>query len=211
MLSQNGVPVAREQWMLALFAELQQLAKLLDGKDDDQYQLALAKWHQAVIDPNETLSGQVMKTLADKGLDHGAWVMALAKEYQQQLLNYPLSAAALASFEAEAQASIESQLQMEAADRLNFDDFLVQYFADEQPRKQSVSEVFVVNLGRCPVAVGLRQCSRARARMWYGFRLSGAGSGAAVLSSGGHPSRWPTRDFQTQLSVATGRTQLYRL
>ncbi len=30
--------------------------------------------------------------------------MALAKEYQQQLLNYPLSAAALASFEAEAQA-----------------------------------------------------------------------------------------------------------
>ncbi|HDS1210549.1 TPA: glutamate--cysteine ligase [Shewanella algae] len=139
MLSQNGEPVAREQWMLALFAELQQLATLLDGKDDDQYQLALAKWHQAVIDPNETLSGQVMKTLADKGLDHGAWVMALAKEYQQQLLNYPLSAAAQASFEAEAQASIESQLQMEAADRLNFDDFLVQYFADE-PAKEAVSQ-----------------------------------------------------------------------
>lgn len=80
-----------------------------------------------------------MKTLADKGLDHGAWVMALAKEYQQQLLNYPLSAAAQASFEAEAQASIESQLQMEAADRLNFDDFLVQYFADE-PAKEAVSQ-----------------------------------------------------------------------
>jgi glutamate--cysteine ligase len=129
MLQRQGVAISRLQWMQELFAELAQVAVLLDGTDSQQYQEALAYWQQAVIDPDKTLSGRVLANLASSGQSHGAWVKGLAEQYRQQLLDYPLSDATIAAFEAEAAASIAKQQQMEQEDQLSFDDFLAQYFA----------------------------------------------------------------------------------
>ncbi|QUN04818.1 glutamate--cysteine ligase [Shewanella yunxiaonensis] len=128
MLQRDGKAISRHQWLQALFAKLSMLAELLDGNDTYQYREALAFWQQAVEDPNKTLSGRVLSRLTESGQSHGAWVKALAEQYRQQLLDYPLSTASIASFEAEAAASIAKQQQQEQEDTLNFDDFLAQYF-----------------------------------------------------------------------------------
>jgi len=104
------------------------LAKLLDG-ERDEYQAALNHWLAAVKDPELTLSGQVNRHLIAKGQDHGQWVMTLSAQYHQYFMDYPLSAEVVSDYQAEAQASLSKQADIEAAQRaVSFDDYLTDYF-----------------------------------------------------------------------------------
>ncbi|MBV7316908.1 glutamate--cysteine ligase [Shewanella sp. NIFS-20-20] len=121
--------VLMADWLSEVFAELAPLAKLLDGDEHDDYQQALQHWSQAISDPEQTLSGQVMATLNASQLDHNIWVKQLASQYHQYFMDYPLSAASQASFEQEAIDSLAQQQAIEASDSMDFDHFLAQYFA----------------------------------------------------------------------------------
>jgi len=117
-----------QTWLLDLFEHLDSLAKLLDG-DKHDYQVALAHWREAVNDPHKTLSGQVLQQLVTKGQDHGQWVMSLAQQYHQYFMDYPLSAEVVSDYQAEAQASLNKQADIEAAQSaVSFDDYLTDYF-----------------------------------------------------------------------------------
>ncbi len=128
LLTSTG-SVSLKAWLLELFNDLATLAKLLDG-DNHEYQTALAHWQGAVDNPDNTLSGQVLQHLLDKGQDHGQWVMGLAQQYQQYFIDYPLNDAVLADYQAEAHRSLLKQAELEAAQSsVSFDDFLADYFA----------------------------------------------------------------------------------
>ncbi|KFZ38223.1 glutamate--cysteine ligase [Shewanella mangrovi] len=127
MLTRSDKAISLQQWLKELFADLSRIAALIDG-EDKLYQHTLDDWYQAVENPEMTLSGRIWQTLENSGLDHGTWVRQLAEKYHRQLVDYPLSSASVASFEAEAAASIAQQNQMEQDDKLDFEQFLAEYF-----------------------------------------------------------------------------------
>ncbi|MDH1471430.1 glutamate--cysteine ligase [Shewanella sp. GD03713] len=127
LLTETGTR-SLQTWLLDLFEHLDSLAKLLDV-DKQDYQAALAHWREAVNDPQKTLSGQVIQQLITKGQDHGQWVMSLAQQYHQYFMDYPLSAEIVSDYQAEAQASLNKQADIEAAQSaVSFDDYLTDYF-----------------------------------------------------------------------------------
>lgn len=126
LTSEGALPL--QTWLASLFNELQPLAQLLDGEGTD-YQAALAHWRRAVDDPNLTLSGQVSQHLITKGEDHGHWVMALAQQYYQYFIDYPLSDETIGQYQAEAKSSLDKQAELETVQStVAFDDYLDDYF-----------------------------------------------------------------------------------
>lgn len=127
VLTRGGEEVSLSSWLTSLFASLKEIAKLLDDEQSD-YQVALAKWRKAVDNPDETLSGQIIKGLKEEQIDHSDWVLQLAEEYHQQLKAYPLSDAVNQRYEQDAKASLDKQVAIEAEVSVSFDEFLADYF-----------------------------------------------------------------------------------
>ncbi|WP_394200297.1 glutamate--cysteine ligase [Shewanella waksmanii] len=128
-LNRDGQQVSKVAWLHEIFTDLNKIAQQLDGDEGSDYQQELAKWHQAVDNPDLTLSGQLMQQLFEQQLDHGQWVMGLAKQYHQELQDYVLPDDVQASYQYAAQQSIQQQAEIEQADSLTFEQFLSDYFA----------------------------------------------------------------------------------
>nr|WP_275658976.1 glutamate--cysteine ligase [Shewanella sp. Isolate11] len=129
-LNRHGESVDIHTWLTELFDQFAVLAKLLDGEQSD-YQDALAHWQLAVDDPEQTLSGKIMAELTSQQIDHSTWVKGLAKQYSQQLMEYPLTAETEANYRDAAEVSLQEQAQLEADSVLSFEAFLNDYFADK--------------------------------------------------------------------------------
>ncbi|QLE84781.1 glutamate--cysteine ligase [Shewanella sp. Scap07] len=127
-LNRDGEMVSKTAWLHDIFADLQKIAKQLDGEQGEAYQQALAHWHQAVDNPDLTLSGQLMQQLFDQQLDHGEWVMRLAKQYHQELQQLPLPSDVQASYKQAAEESLVQQTEIEQSDAVTFEQFLDDYF-----------------------------------------------------------------------------------
>lgn len=127
-LSQNGSQVLLSNWLESLFGNMSSIACLLDDGADGDYQQALAHWHKAVVNPDETLSGRIMAKLKLEQVDHSQWVMSLAQQYHQELKDYPISDSVLARYEQDAKTSLQQQAASEAVGEVSFDEFLADYF-----------------------------------------------------------------------------------
>ncbi|MFT5790249.1 MAG: glutamate--cysteine ligase [Shewanella sp.] len=127
-LHQNSADILLSQWLETLFDSLGTIATLLDENADGEYQKALAHWHKAVVNPDETLSGRIMTKLQQEQVDHSHWVKQLAQQYHQQLNDLPISESVLARYEQDAKMSLDKQAASEAIDEVNFDEFLANYF-----------------------------------------------------------------------------------
>jgi len=132
-LQRNGKNIGLTQWMHELFAQLDTIAKLLDGDDSYAYKTALNTWSEAIDNPNKTLSGRVMNEVVLKGTDHGVWVKQLANDYHEFLSHYPLSDEITKSYEDEAKKSLLELQSLEAQPQDNFAVFLQNYFNDVVP------------------------------------------------------------------------------
>ncbi|MGE6567364.1 glutamate--cysteine ligase [Shewanella vesiculosa] len=132
-LQRNGKNIGLTQWMHELFAQLDTIAKLLDGDDSYAYKTALNTWSEAIDNPNKTLSGRVMNEVVLKGTDHGVWVKQLANDYHEFLSHYPLSDDITKSYEDEAKKSLLELQSLEAQPQDNFAVFLQNYFNDVVP------------------------------------------------------------------------------
>lgn len=127
-LQQNGQPITRALWLENIFADLKVIATLLDESAEGQYQQALAQWHNTIAEPDNTLSGKMMRKLKQEQVDHGQWVMGLAQTHHQQLSDYPINETVLARYAQEATSSLAQQSANEALDKVSFDEFLADYF-----------------------------------------------------------------------------------
>ena len=97
----------------------------------DHYAAALAQQRELVADPERTPSAQILSDLHSSGETFFSYAKRLAQQHRQQFLSMPLPPAREEFFSALAQQSWDQQRELEAADRVSFEDFLHSYFAQD--------------------------------------------------------------------------------
>ncbi|CAB0150382.1 Glutamate--cysteine ligase [Pseudidiomarina piscicola] len=128
-LNDNGYDRPISDWLEELFADLQSVAKFLDTDDDTSYQDTLAEHYQMVLNPELTLSGQMLAIMRDETIENGCLGLRLAEQYKAELTQ-PLSYFSEADFSDWRDASLAEQKSRETMDaNTSFDEFLSDYFA----------------------------------------------------------------------------------
>ncbi|WP_051986629.1 glutamate--cysteine ligase [Pseudidiomarina atlantica] len=128
-LDDNGYDRPIADWLEAIFADLQQIAKFLDGDVGNAYQQTVSEHYPMVLNPELTLSGQLLRILRDENMDNSHLGMRLAKAYRTEL-SQPLRYFSEADFAAWRDASIAEQQQREQQDaKTSFAAYLDAYFA----------------------------------------------------------------------------------
>lgn len=128
-LQDNDYERPISDWLEELFADLQSIAVFMDGEGEDAYQQTIREHYPMVLNPELTLSGQMMKLMQQQGMDNSTLGLQLAQQYREQL-QQPLRYFTEAQFEQWTQASIAEQAAREAQDaEHSFAAFLDDYFA----------------------------------------------------------------------------------
>ena len=113
-----------------MFADLSILAKTLDNSADTKdYQNDLADLYEWVLNPERTLSGQIMHQLQSENWDNSRIGMLLAKKYRQEMTDSELELYDKSDFSEWAQASEKAfSDRYEQDNTVDFDTFLKQLF-----------------------------------------------------------------------------------
>nr|WP_092854242.1 glutamate--cysteine ligase [Pseudidiomarina maritima] len=129
-LNDNNYERPISDWLEDIFADLQQIAKVMDGANhSSDYSNTVAQQYRCVLNPELTLSGQFLSHLLENQIDNSEFGMTLARQYKQQLTGKPLAYFSEAEFERLRDASLTAQADLEAQDaNSSFDDFLQEYF-----------------------------------------------------------------------------------
>ncbi|MGM0430056.1 MAG: glutamate--cysteine ligase [Pseudomonadota bacterium] len=130
-LQQNGIDRLMADWLEELFADFTPLAKALDDSaGDKRYQNHLADLYEWVLNPERTLSGQILGLLKEENRDNSNLGMQLATQYREQFINEPLSYYAQSDFTQWAQESEQAFADRYKQDnKVDFDTFLANYFS----------------------------------------------------------------------------------
>jgi glutamate--cysteine ligase len=129
-LQRDGTSVTLQQWASEICDAMQAFAGTLDaGADDAPYSRALQAQVEAVRDPERTPSARILAAMCEheEGFYHFTQRMSL--QHQRYFLDLPLDSAQARTFDATAASSLAEQQAIEAADRISFDEFLENYFA----------------------------------------------------------------------------------
>lgn len=134
-LLQDGQPRLMQDWAEELFAAMQGVAALLDDSipaaQTDSYRQAVKQSYLCLLDPAQTLSGQMLNTLLTNRQDHATANLQLAALYRQQLLQGEYQYYQPEDFSRMAAESLAAQQAIEQADTEPFAVFLQQYFAEK--------------------------------------------------------------------------------
>ena len=130
-LNHDGRAVEMLSWARELMGEMQGLCEILDAGDAAKpYSAALGVQADKLTDAALTPSARLLQELKETDesfFDLGLRVSATHKKYFLDL--YEPDAARLAQFANQAEASLEKQVAIEAADRGTLDEYLARYFA----------------------------------------------------------------------------------
>lgn len=135
-LSQDGIDRLMADWLEELFADFAVLAKNMDNSAGSKdYQNDLADLYEWVLNPELTLSGQIMHQLQSENWDNGRLGMLLAKQYRQDMQNAELEFYRQDDFNRWAQESEKAFTdRYEQDNKVDFDTFLANYFENaKQP------------------------------------------------------------------------------
>lgn len=129
-LSRNGKAVSMRDWALEVARGVRQVADLLDsGSSANDYQRACDAQLALIDDPDATPSAKILRNLRDNDISFFAYAMQCAKNHKAHFKALPpLAAERQSMFEQEARDSIERQRQIEAADQIDFADYLMAYY-----------------------------------------------------------------------------------
>lgn len=126
-LTDDGQPKSLKAWAEEIFAELIQLARLLDhGQRTKSFQAAVDCQYQKLAHPGLTPSARVLKEMKEKNLEIGDLAMSLAQDHRRTLLGHGYVRMSASEFDAMASVSWQKQKKLEETDKLSFDDFLRQ-------------------------------------------------------------------------------------
>jgi glutamate--cysteine ligase len=117
------------QWGGELFDEMKLVAELLDkAHASDKYCLALSTERKKLDDSRLTPSAKILDVVVNQEKSLIKYSLDLAKSYREQLINNQYQHYTADYFTDQTGKSHQQQQALEAADTLNFDDFLQQYF-----------------------------------------------------------------------------------
>ncbi|MDA8621397.1 glutamate--cysteine ligase [Psychrosphaera sp.] len=129
-LIKDGEAVSRTEWLSSIFEEMKEISLWLDGHlGNSDYSNAISNIWDWKDDPSKTLSGQLLDTLLSKNTDNGYYALALADEYKQKHAEHSPSIFTPDFLLAEGVDSIKARKEIEANDKVSFDEFLEKYFA----------------------------------------------------------------------------------
>jgi glutamate--cysteine ligase len=125
-LEREGRRVPMRAWAEELLDSMQGVCELLDaGLTTRPYQRALAAQRAKFAEPELTPSAAVLRELAEAERGHVGWALELSAEHRRQLLDeYQADAARLQEFRSQAEQSLHEQEQLEASDKITFEQTL---------------------------------------------------------------------------------------
>lgn len=128
-LIRNGQATSVHEWGEQIFAELNEVARLLDAVEDDApHAAALNELAPRLEDPSLTPSAQVLERIKAGSGSLSDTLLALAKEQGEKLKQTPMLRSREALLDQLIETSHQQQRDIEAADQESFAEFLETYF-----------------------------------------------------------------------------------
>ncbi len=130
LLHRDGEAVELRVWAQALCDAIEGVCDVLDrGESDGPYSRALARQCAAVADPQLTPSARMLAEMRDNKESFFAFALRMSQKHKRYFDSQRLSRDREQFFVDWARRSLEQQREMEASDRVSFDEYLRQYFA----------------------------------------------------------------------------------
>jgi len=122
--------VLLRDWAYEIFEQMSAGCDLLD-KDNPvhSYCDALQQQRAKITDPDRTPSARMLAEMDQNGEEFYHFALRMSRQHQQWFAERPLDEAKRQQFEALARESIAKQSAIEAADKISFETFLQNYFA----------------------------------------------------------------------------------
>ena len=138
-LRRAGSDVPIFDWAREIVDAVAEIAEVLDATSRTRrYAGAVRACREALDDPRRLPSARVLDELRTRSEAFFEFAMRKSEEHRASLLAETLAPARKAALEAEAIASLRTQREIEAADRLSFSEYLERYFA-QRPRATSAA------------------------------------------------------------------------
>ncbi len=123
----------------ALLGALEPVCAILDeAHRSRRYADALAAQRAAVADPSRLPSARVLDAMARAGVPFFRFAMDMSLAHRDHFAALELSLAQRRMFEQEAARSLAQQREIEASDRITFDEYLRRYFAQTMDQRERV-------------------------------------------------------------------------
>jgi glutamate--cysteine ligase len=129
-LNRDGRAIELRTWALELIDSMRGICELLDeGEVQKPYTAALELQEAKVLDPTLTPSARSLEELKTSGESFADFALRMSRLHKSYFLElHPPNEQRLAEFASEAEASLQKQAEIEASDRMTFDQFLANYF-----------------------------------------------------------------------------------
>ena len=138
---QGGQPRLMLDWAEELFADMMPVAQYLDSAyATERYSSAIKQFYMGLLDPAQTVSGQVLNNLLAAQQDNGHFMLELSVKYQQQLANEDYQYYSEQQFTETAAQSLLQQQQIEQQDDISFEQYIAEYYA-EVPKCDKAQDV----------------------------------------------------------------------
>ncbi|AMX03840.1 glutamate--cysteine ligase [Microbulbifer thermotolerans] len=129
-LIHNGGERKLTDWAACLLDEIAPIATLLDNAwQGDSYQRALESQRAKVSGAAPTPAAHMLAEMRSRGQSFFQWASEKAEQHRRYFVERPLDADTERHFAELAEASLQKQKQIEAADQGTFEDFLGHYYA----------------------------------------------------------------------------------
>jgi len=131
MLQRDGEPVSLHDWASEIVDKVGAVAELVDRREkDNSYRSAVALMASLVDHPDSTPSARLLQELREADCSFFEFALEVAnghKAYFQSITPMPEQRAR--ELEDEARLSVQRQRDIEAADSIDFEEYLARYFA----------------------------------------------------------------------------------
>lgn len=129
-LEREGKEIPLRDWGLELCDALQPVCELLDQElPEKPYQASLELQRNRLGDPQQTPSARMLSEMEARGESFYEFAQRMSKQHQRYFLQQGDKFDEQRLLEQEVEDSWRRQREIEAADRISFDEFLAQYFA----------------------------------------------------------------------------------
>jgi len=131
-LNRGGESVLLSDWAAEILQSMQIICRILDDETTGQpYSKALEQQLKRIKNPDLTPSAQIIQQMKTNHQPFGCYGVTISKNHQNYFKQSQLDAKTIHWFEQLAEESHQQQANLEAEDRLNFDDFLQHYFSQK--------------------------------------------------------------------------------
>jgi glutamate--cysteine ligase len=130
LLHRRGQAIALQTWAQELCEAMEGVCELLDQDTADApYTAALRAQKAAISDPQRTPSARMLEEMRERGEGFHYFAKRISKQHVRHFSAQPPSPQVSAAFAAQAERSWERQREIEAGERLSFEAYLQEYFA----------------------------------------------------------------------------------